>query len=117
MPLPSREPFRDTGEARSSGSSTGPGPHSCDSHPHRTPLKIKGMTIMAVGSLAMALGGALPLRRTVAGWNARMSDRLTTQHIKDVTRPNDGAPRYIAAVGALIFATGLVLVTIGLSYV
>lgn len=74
------------------------------------------MTLLAVGLFSIALGGGLLLsRRPLAGWNARMSDQMTSQHIKDVAGPDEGAPRYIAGIGALILIAGVVLAAVGLS--
>lgn len=72
------------------------------------------MTLLWVGVFAIIFGGGLLLfRRPLAAWNARTGNAMTSEHIRHVTEPFDGAPRYIVGVGALILVVGVVLVVIG----
>ncbi|WP_448639977.1 hypothetical protein [Geodermatophilus sp. URMC 63] len=72
------------------------------------------MTIPAVGRFASVLGAGLPLlRRDLAGGNTRLSDRMTSQHVEEIAGPDDGAPGYIAAVGAVLLVAGRALVAVG----
>ena len=72
------------------------------------------MTLLWVGVIAIVLGGGLLLfRRPLTAWNARGADAMKSEHIRQVTEPNDGAPGYIVGVGALILVVGVVLAVIG----
>lgn len=72
------------------------------------------MTLLWVGVFAVVLGGGLLLfRRPMTAWNARSEDAMTSEHIRRVTEPSDGAPGYIVGVGGLVLVVGVVLVVIG----
>jgi hypothetical protein len=69
-----------------------------------------------VGVLATAFGGSLLLfRRPLTAWNASAADATKSEHIRQVTQPNDGAPGYIVRVGGLILLVGVVLALIGVT--
>src|SRR4051812_28815648 len=58
------------------------------------------MTLLWVGVFTVALGaGLLLFRRPLTTWNARGADAMRTEHIRQVTDPSDGYPRYIVGVG------------------
>ncbi|SDF09099.1 hypothetical protein SAMN05660662_1063 [Blastococcus aurantiacus] len=72
------------------------------------------MTLLWVGGFAVALGtGLLLFRRPLTAWNARGADAMRSRHKTQVSDPNDGYPRYIVGVGALILGVGVVLVVLG----
>ncbi|WP_116449509.1 hypothetical protein [Blastococcus litoris] len=74
------------------------------------------MTLLWVGVVAILLGGALVVfRGPITAWNARGADAMKSEHVRRVTGPNDGAPRYVVGVGALILVVGVVLVVVGVS--
>lgn len=72
------------------------------------------MTLLAVGVIAIVLGGGLLLfRRPLTRWNARGADAMASEHIRQVTEPSDGYPGAIFGVGALMLVGGVVLIIIG----
>jgi hypothetical protein len=72
------------------------------------------LTLLWVGVFAIVLGGGLLLfRRPLTRWNARTGITMTSEHIRQVTEPFDGAPGYISGVGGLILVVGVVLAVVG----